>query len=80
LLLSGGLGSNDGGTGVIGGSGRGGGWSETDGPEGVVVDGASGGLTQNGEFPPSARLAASPSPAGMGWLAAGSTVLMKLSL
>jgi hypothetical protein len=75
LLLSGGLGSNDGGTGVIGGRGSGGGWSETDGPEGVVpaggvvVDGASGGLTQNGEF-----------PAGVGWLAAGSTVLMKLSL
>lgn len=43
---------------------------------GVVADGASGGLTQNGEL---MSLAASSSPA-VGMRRAGSTVRMKLSL
>jgi len=50
---------------------------------GVVDDGASGGLTQNGELvvSPAARLAASAASAvGVGSRRGGSTVRMKLSL
>lgn len=66
---------------MIGGSG--GAWPGNEGAKGVdddvdggvVDDGASGGLTQNGELvSPAARLAASPASRG------GSTVRMKLSL
>jgi hypothetical protein len=63
---------------VIGGSC--GAWPGNEGVKGlnggVVADGASGGLTQNGEL---MSLAASSSPA-VGMRRAGSTVRMKLSL
>lgn len=89
VLLSGGLGSKDGGVGLIGGSG--GGWSGMKGVDGVEVkggiDGEFGGLTQNGGLVPSplsaaARLAASPLLLGLvgGGRYVGSTVLIKLSL
>lgn len=89
VLLSGGLGSKDGGAGLIGGSG--GGWSGMKGVDGVEVkggiDGEFGGLTHNGGLMPSplsaaARLAASALLLGLvgGGKYVGSTVLIKLSL